>query len=478
MKFKLKNRGLFLVLFILSGLVFLKVISNRLSKSNTLTTLNLPIKSSAGVLLGVAIQEGKIKQMCNAMQMSGAKFARISIPWNLVEPSKGNFTWATLDKVVDAYNQCGIEIVAYIYSRSNWAVQINPKAQNNVGYYASTYPNNINDYSNFVGRLSSRYKGKIKRYAIENEAQSAAEYASSPESYFQLLATAYKTIHDTDPEALVENAPFSSTSVGLLIANDLVNTGDRSGAVNFVNNYFAHYYPYKSVEFKNLNNLTDVADLKKFLNKTEVQNLIKWSELMFENNKYFDVLQIHYYGPWDRLERSMEYFHKKLSETGSQKPIDIWEFGYGWLGAPDNNYDSQAHASELAKLFVTASANGGNWLEQFELTDFDIIEGHPGLYDNNLNPRTALITYRVLTKMLDGVTQGENLKLGDDIYGYRLVKNNSQTIFALWANQNTIVTLPTNNNPVKLEGIDGKINNVNPSYIHIGTSPVFIYDED
>lgn len=436
-----------------------------------------PVKSNSTItdtLVGAAISEKKIDAECSGLKTYGAKFARVSIPWNLIEPTKGTFDWSLSDKVINSYRSCGMKLAVYIYSRSSWAVEPIPTGILQApGYSSSTYPLNIDEYNTFLRMFAARYKDVVKRYSIENEAMSTAEYASSPESYFKLLASAHDVIHKEDPQAVIENAPFSSTAVGFILAKDLYDKGYKKQSLDFIKNYFAHYYPYKSKQFERLQSLTNPDDLVQIFSIPDIRRVFTWANLTFRNSQSFDVFHIHYYGPWQYVKMATDWAHSNLQAEYVDKPIDSWEFGYGWIGAPDNGYDQKQHAIELTKLFAVAYGEGGSWIEQFELFDDDIIEGHPGIIDASGKPRLAAVSFNIIAEKFSGIQSVQPVNLGKNVQGYQFSKKNG-TFYVLWSIAGEETVNIGSDKMITVTHIDGTKTVEKSQQIAVNSSPIFV----
>lgn len=75
--------------------------------------------------------------------------------------------------------------------------------------------------------LAQHYKGKIARYAVENEAAAQQNWGVTPEAYMQTLQTAYKAIHAADPNAIVENSELSNGVLGIQTAYNMYEQGQQ-----------------------------------------------------------------------------------------------------------------------------------------------------------------------------------------------------------------------------------------------------------
>ncbi len=430
-----------------------------------------PAQPSSGTtpgerLLGSYVQPQEFSQYCSTMQQYGVRFTWLALAWNGIEPVKGMFRFERFDPVIQGIHNCGLDLGVHILSRSNWATLPPPASSGRA--QASMPPKDMNDYYNFIFQVASHYKGVISRYSIENEAHASVNWGSTPESYFQLLATAYRAVHAADPNALVEDAALSSSGLGMLIANDMLKAGKQQDAVNFVQHYYAHYAPGRGKGEPII--MENLSDLQGLINQSESQRLLQWTPLLFQNHDFYDVIQLHYFGPWDDLPMVMDWVHTQLKNQGGDKPIDFWEFGYGWDN--QSTYDPQAHAQDEPKYLATAIGEGALRALSWQFTDFAAFLGHPGLFTAN-GPRPAAQSFKITAEKINGTISSQRLDLGPGAWGYRFDKNNG-TVYVVWSAQPAKVSLPINAQTVTVTDISGQITTADPKTLDAGVSPIFV----
>lgn len=413
--------------------------------------------------IGSFVLEQKVAAWCPQEQIYGARFTWVAIPWYAVEPTPSTFDWSAVDPIIQAARSCGMDIGVHILARSTWAT-LPPPTPGALGALVSMPPKNMNDYYTFVYQLASHYKGSVSRYSIENEAHATINWQSSPDSYFQMLATAYQAVHTADSNALVEDAGLSSCAFGTLVAYDMMQRGDSQGALDFWNGYFANFD-------SGLENVASIGNLQTLLSQPELQQTIQWASSLFNNSQYFDVQQIHYFAPWIYLSQVTDWIHAQLQAHGGDKPLDFWETGYGWDNV--STYDPQAHARDEVKIFATALGEGGIRVVQFEFNNDAASIGHPGLIDSTGTPRPVAQTYQILTQELNGANNPQRLNLGPSMWGYRF-STPTRAIYVVWSNTTSAIRLPITASSVKSFDISGAMTLVDPKNITITASPQII----
>lgn len=437
-------------------------------ESEPTSTIPIPISGpgTAERLIGSYVRPDEIAQWCDEFQAYGVRFTWMAVPWNGIEPRPGRFRWQIADQVVQTAASCGLDIGFHILARSSWATEPPPASARNRA--PSMPPKNMDDYYNFVFQLASRYKGIVSRYSVENEAHAAANWGSSPESYFELLATAYRAVKDADPNALVENSGLSSSAIGVLITNDLLEAGRDQDAVSFLRSYYADYAPGRgqgepiTVEQE--------GDLRELLSHPEAVRVLQWAPLLFANHEFYDVVQLHYFGPWEEIPTVVGWVRSNLEAQGANKPVEFWEFGYGWDDV--STYDPEAHARAEPKYLATALGEGALRALSWQFTDFAAPLGHPGLFTES-GPRPAAESFRISAEKLNGTTGSERLDLGEGIWAYRFEKPTGD-VYAIWSTASTRVSLPIDAATVIVTTITGETSEADPKALDVGVSPIFV----
>ncbi|PAW78753.1 MAG: hypothetical protein B9S32_05055 [Verrucomicrobia bacterium Tous-C9LFEB] len=151
-------------------------------------------------------------------QLVGLDFALIhSIGWGAhftklekaLEPEKGVYRWELLDPHVEALSKANIEMVGNINYTPVWASP-HPEEANQIDVCvrrATAYaPKDMNDFRNFMEKVVTRYKDRIKIWEIWNEPNmpgSSCFWADTPANYVKLLQAGYETIKKVQPDSEV-----------------------------------------------------------------------------------------------------------------------------------------------------------------------------------------------------------------------------------------------------------------------------------
>ncbi|MFH0864018.1 MAG: endo-1,4-beta-xylanase [Candidatus Gottesmanbacteria bacterium] len=410
--------------------------------------------------VGVMIQQGKL--LCNPAQEYGSHFNWLTLSWQRIQPRQDKWSWTQFDSWVDGYRNCGQEVAVHILSDASWAVGQLPE---NI---RAMPPKDLNQYYTFVYEVAKHYQGKISRYAIENEAHAPENWGGTAEQYIAELQTAYKAIHAADPNAIVTDAGMSHMGLGYLTANWLISQGKSQQALNFANSYAAHLYRGNKPPY-----LNSVDEVKQLLSTPGVQKTISWYNLILENHQYYDHLQIHNGAPWQDLQLVLDYVHTNLQAQGDDKPLELWETWYSWTGAPGNGFNETEQAKEIIRFMVTAFSGQTIVYNYWLFTDYAIGEGHPGLVDNQGNPRPAAIAYKIASEKLNGSSFVSRLDLGGNINAYKFI-NQTKEVFVVWSTNSSPVNVRLPISQVKITDIQGNVTTADNNQILISDSPIFV----
>ncbi|MBI5878255.1 MAG: cellulase family glycosylhydrolase [Chloroflexi bacterium] len=181
--------------------------------------------------LNQEVEPQKRARQLDLIRDAGFKWIRQEFPWEDIEiHGKGDFddrrnppavvsAWDKYDGIVRMAAERGIGVIARLSTPPRWT-RSDPNA------IATTPPDNLNDYGDFVAAVVSRYRGQIRYYQIWNEPNVYPEWgdrAVSPEGYVDLLKAGYTRAKQADPEAVIIAAPLAPTiELGPRDMNDFV----------------------------------------------------------------------------------------------------------------------------------------------------------------------------------------------------------------------------------------------------------------
>lgn len=127
---------------------------------------------------------------------------------NIEQDAKGQFAWTEPDRIVDSVRANGLRLIARVDNQPRWA-------SSSITFPGSGPPDNLQDWTDYLTALASRYRGRIDAYEIWNEPNLAREWGGRPPdplAYTRLLKASYAAIKAADPGALVVTAGMSPTT--------------------------------------------------------------------------------------------------------------------------------------------------------------------------------------------------------------------------------------------------------------------------
>lgn len=344
---------------------------------------------------------------CNQAQGIGAQETWIVVPWKAIEPAQDQWNFADLDALVDAVEACGLKLSLKLKTgQGHWGVQPGGNGQ------GSMPPRDLNDYYDWVYTTVSRYRGRVRAYAIENEVNAPAYWAGTLEDYKPVWQTGYAAVKAADPDALVVDFGMTSTSYGIAIARWRYEHGDLAGAIEWLNRYLGRRFQP---------NVQDADGLRQWIydpNAMEDYDIMMWH---FQMQPRPDAYQLHFYEPWDLLPDLMAWIRDRMRDQGYEIPIEVWEIGYYW--GDDATYDPAAHARDVPKLLLTALGEGATRADYLPYVSARLQQGRletvRGLVDADLQPRPAYDAYRRTAQTIGTFVTAERLSAGPDVWLYR-----------------------------------------------------------
>ena len=99
----------------------------------------------------------------------GVKPVRRAIHWNNVEPTKGEFDFTSFDPIVEFAQANNLEVVWILAYGNPWASSLTTSEK----WYP---PDDPTDYANYARVVAERYRGKVTRYELWNEANAGYRF--------------------------------------------------------------------------------------------------------------------------------------------------------------------------------------------------------------------------------------------------------------------------------------------------------------
>lgn len=396
----------------------------------------------------------------------GAKWDRFWMRgacWENIELQPGIFYWGYLDTLVEEAKKENTEILFTIHGTPEW-LSTAPSSDELQRDYMSRYgkkaplfkltrwincyePKDLKNYELFLRKLVERYKGRVKYWEIWNEPNASFRVIgdSKAKAYVRFLKMAYKTIHETDPDAKV---------VG----------GDAA--------------PY----------------------------ILPWTREILDAGAwpYFDILSVHNYNYGSPIKwNKQELIHKvkALLRTRTGKDIAVWntETGFGQIarvnGRPMSEQDFIAKYKDISTKIVettTTERRCACWEVQSVFLDLSAgaaktflhsgfgVSRFAGTHEHF--PTEKGVAYAAMSKVLSFSKSVSRLSFDDTDVALFIVEDLSGKRSAvLFADKKTSLYFPVARNK-KYTGMDFLGNPLTFSsdnsllQINCGVQPIYIFD--
>ena len=122
--------------------------------------------------------------------------------WRDLEPQKGQWNFATLDRYVDEANKRGVKVLLTLGQTPQWAA-VQPDAESPYGPGASSAPRSLDDWQAYVETLARRYKGRVHAWEVWNEINVKHFWTGEPARMAELERSAAAVLKRIDPASVV-----------------------------------------------------------------------------------------------------------------------------------------------------------------------------------------------------------------------------------------------------------------------------------
>ncbi len=300
--------------------------------------------------------ESEWNDVLNAATDAGVQWSREQFNWDVIEPSDNDYSFGTYDNVVAAYAEHNINVLGLLTYSSSWASG-NPGS---VDY--ESYPPDLDAWADYVETVSERYADDITYWELWNEPNHSGFWNGDANDYIDLVETAITAIQAGNPNAKIVLGGLSGSDYEFL-DEVLAGLNDPSDIDVIA------VHPYRTVGSSfnyapedsdtGLNTLTtDLYNIKAVMNRYHLVDVPLW-----------------------------------LTEVG-------WETG-------DDGVGSRTQAEYLTRLYTQALAipdvQKVFWYTLVDTSDDESIgDAQFGLYEDNLDPKSAVSAYQYVVEELTG----------------------------------------------------------------------------
>jgi len=158
-----------------------------------------------------------LEKVSALMQEAGVGWVRTDFLWEDIEPSKGVFKFTKYDTIVDVVDRHNIKILGVLHYSTGWA--------SSCGKW-NCPPQDTRLFINYVKKVISRYKDKVKYWEIWNEPDSSTYWNPQDglKSYCAFLKEVYLAAKKIDPDCKILNGGLAG---GLSSVNKLYDSGAK-----------------------------------------------------------------------------------------------------------------------------------------------------------------------------------------------------------------------------------------------------------
>lgn len=249
------------------------------------------------------------------------------VSWPQLEPTKGQWNFATLDKFVSVSQQGNVDVHMVLGLSPQWA-SARPTESSAYNPGNAAEPKDIQDWRDFVQTVATRYKGRIHSYEIWNEPNDPQFFSGTQEKMLELATEAYKILKQVDP-AITVVSPACTEDGGLAWCTRYMAIG---------------------------------------------------------GGNYADVIGYHFYvspNPPESIAGLAAKVHAVMAQAGqSSKPL--WDTETGWH--PPAKFDSALEASYVARAYLMAWSSGASRFYWYAWDDHDWVSLQLTNADGTLRP--------------------------------------------------------------------------------------------
>jgi hypothetical protein len=338
----------------------------------------------------------------DAVEAAGGRWVRLSLSWERVEPSKGDYDWAGLDAMVLQAHQAGMQVFAMFTRNPSWAAELPG---------GPVY--SLQDLVRISRRMTERYDcdgvrdapgspcvqywsfyGEPDNWDMGRALNGKGYWGHNGAGYARMLAHISPVIHAANPNAKVilgglaydwfeeEGGPFVRAFLG-----------DTLGALNT--------YPGGA-------------------------------------KAYIDAVAIHYYPissqRWPTIREKMLEVRATMSRHGvGDLPLLCPEGGY-WSSAASGSSETE-QAQRLVQIYVRALSAGVPSLAWYTVADGPNITF--GLLRADLSRKPAYFAYRALARELEHAYYRRPFQHAN-VEGYVFQVGRKREMTVLWAKTSTV----------------------------------------
>jgi hypothetical protein len=212
----------------------------------------------------------------------GARFTKVYLFWQQIEPERGRFDWTAADAFVEQLDSPEEGLIS-LFSTSQCAVK-QPSA-----LLPPSPAKSLDDYYHCVHGLVKRYRGRVRYWQNDAEPNNRVFWSGSKEEFVEQLRVFYRAVKDADPDAQVVVGGYD----GMFIPPDMAPLPGQRTA------------PFPQQE----------------------AGLAFFDYVLQQAAGAFDIFDLRLYGDPYSIVARIEYMRGKMRALGFEKPFLCTEYG-------------------------------------------------------------------------------------------------------------------------------------------------------
>lgn len=336
------------------------------------------------------------------------------VSWTEIQPTSGSINFSRLDTYVDIAEKHDVKIIYVLGNTPQWAT--NSTRSGTQGFPGATSPpNDMNVWRNFVSAVVTRYKGRIAAYEVWNEVNLDGYWTGSTSQMVQMTQIAYETIKGIDSNAQV-------------LAPSLVAHDGFDYLTNFMN---------------------------------------------AGGNKFSDGIPFHLYTDRPVPEEAIADFYQPAMAASQRWGKPIWDTEVGW--GPFGSFDTVQSAAFLSRTLILQAAIGITHIVWYAWDDHGPWVHLFVSESDNQTPTLAGQAFKNVTSWLTG----NNTKCNSDANNIWTctVMTSSGTKHIVWngnSTSDTQFTIPSDWSKNRVTDVSGNQKSVSGGQITINSLPVLV----
>lgn len=192
------------------------------------------------------------------------------VTWPNLEPRQGKWNFETLDKYVALAEEKEVELLLVLGLSPNWA-SARPTENSTYRSGNAAEPKDLEDWSDYIRTVATRYKGRIHYYEIWNEPNLQGFYTGTVAEMLKLSQSAYRILKEIDHSITVLSpSPSHSRGSGLTWLEEYLSSGGGAYADAIAYHFYVKPEPPEAME-------TAIGQVRELMAKYEVSDKPLWN---------------------------------------------------------------------------------------------------------------------------------------------------------------------------------------------------------